>query len=125
MPAGFEPAHPKIIDLESIALDHSAMTPFWFRYHLVEKNRLKPLGQHPYLGMCGIRTRAYFYIWACISPVRPLATLLTFVCCSVSEVKQRTEKYVLMAGLEPATLRLEVSRASIAPHRQKIFFIYN
>ena len=25
--AGFEPAHPKIIELKSIALDHSAMTP--------------------------------------------------------------------------------------------------
>ena len=30
-----------------------------------------------------------------------------------------------VAGLEPATFGLEVQRASIAPHRQKIFFIYN
>ena len=27
VPAGFEPAHPKIVDLESTALDHSAMAP--------------------------------------------------------------------------------------------------
>ena len=27
VPAGFEPAHPKIIELESIALDHSAIAP--------------------------------------------------------------------------------------------------
>ena len=26
--AGFEPAHPKIVDLESTALDHSAMSPY-------------------------------------------------------------------------------------------------
>ena len=27
VPAGFEPAHPKIVELKSTALDHSAMTP--------------------------------------------------------------------------------------------------
>ena len=37
-------------------------------------------------------------------PLDRSGNLAYFVCCSVSEVKKRTEKYVLMAGLEPATL---------------------
>jgi hypothetical protein len=34
-PAGFEPAHPKIIELKSIALDHSAMSPLYLIIYIV------------------------------------------------------------------------------------------
>ena len=39
VPAGFEPAHPKIIDLESIALDHSAIVPLFVETHLENINK--------------------------------------------------------------------------------------
>ena len=38
--AGFEPAHPKIIELKSIALDHSAMSPYLFDQCIVVNDAL-------------------------------------------------------------------------------------
>ena len=39
VPAGFEPAHPKIVDLKSTALDHSAIVAQISRDHFVLNKR--------------------------------------------------------------------------------------
>ena len=40
--AGFEPAHPKIIELESIALDHSAKTPLQYESKYFQRPSTSP-----------------------------------------------------------------------------------
>ena len=44
-PTGFEPAPPKRTELESVALDHSAMVSVLFLSALFDANQIKSLGR--------------------------------------------------------------------------------
>ena len=111
-PAGFEPALPKETDLESVALDHSAIGAYqnalWRFYEvlLTSSNKSVNCWKHSWNDIVPVKKLFHKSVHrAGFEPASPKREQLK---CSALDHSAIDAKIVLPAGFEPATLRLKV-----------------